>query len=145
MSHPDETRGLIRPPSYFRVHLTTSVAASAGTFKIIPYDTADDDIAGLVNLTTGRATLPPGKWLLFGKHNGVNGVPTQVAIYKNGVSVGEGTYNSGDGTNTKQVCSDLVSSNGADLFDVRAFHAGAGTIAGNAAGDATYFYGVKVT
>lgn len=143
MPHLDESRGLIKAATYFRVHLLNNAVGAAG-FQIIPFDTKDDDVAGLVNLATGRATLPAGKWLLFGKFQGQNGTPTQVAIYKNAVSVAEGTYDAGDAVNTKQICSDLVTSNGTDVFDVRAFFAGAATIVGNAAGNATFFYGVKV-
>lgn len=144
MPHLDEARGLIKPAPYFRVQLTVGVAAAPAAFKIIPFDTKNDDVGGYVNLATGQATLPAGKWMLFGKFQGQNGTPTQIAIYKNGVSVAEGTYDAGDGTFTKQVCSDLVTSNGTDIFDIRAYHAAAGTINGSAAGNATFFYGVKV-
>jgi hypothetical protein len=143
MPHLDEARGLIKAATYFRVHLAVGVAAAVAAYKIIPFDTKDDDVGGIVNLATGQATLPAGKWLLYAKHMGQNGVPTQVAIFKNGASVAEGTYNSGDGVFTKQVVSDIVTSNGADVFDARGYHAAAGTFFGGT-GELTYFYGVKI-
>ncbi len=129
---------------YFRVSLSANTATTTG-YKIIPFDRADNDPNGYVTLATGRATLPIGTWMLYGKGQGSAAVPTQVGIFKNGTIVGEGTYNSGDGSNTKQVCSDIVSANGTDIFDIRLY---APSAAGNIIGgtiEQSYFYGIKLT
>jgi hypothetical protein len=131
------------PSSVFRVYYNTTTATVSG-YKIIPFNTVSFDPNGYVNTGTGRATLPSGTWNLYG-HGTCSGiVPTQIGIFKNGTIVGEGTYGNGDGSVTKHNVSELVQSNGTDVFDVRFYSTGTtGTISGGTQ-ELCYFYGVKV-
>jgi hypothetical protein len=122
----------------FRASLTTPLALAAATFTKIPFDTALFDPAGYVNLASGpnqgQIYLPAGVWLIRA-HQLCQGVIAnqQMSIYKNGVSIAEGTYATTDSSGFltgKQNVTDLVQVSGSDYLAIYGWSSVATTMYG---------------
>lgn len=136
---PDERRS-------FRVYRNTAQAIGGAGDTLVVFNAAQYDPFGLVNLTTGRVTLPKGVWLLGGSVF-VNGTfPNITRLFKNAAVQSQGEYSQGTGAatlDTSTGVTDVVSANGTDVYDIRIGVSGACNVQGTSA-DQTYFWGVRI-
>jgi hypothetical protein len=141
-------QGVLGPPlSTFRAYRSANQAGTLLTFVRLQYDTISFDQYGLVTVAPSgnQGVIIPtaGLWIIYAKVQASGGGFVQQAIFKNGISTCEGTYNSGDGTNQKIMTEDFIQVNGSDQIDVRAYGSSSGTFTGGSL--ATYVFGVKIS
>jgi hypothetical protein len=110
----------------FRAFLTTPFALGISTYTKLPFDTALFDPAGYVNVSNGpnqgQIYLPAGTWWIKAHLLSVGGASdtSQIALYKNGGVIAEGTQAANDsvGFTGKQCVSDIVQVSGSDYLAI---------------------------